>query len=115
VLITFPSTRNCSFVTPTLSLALAESVTFPLIESPFCGDRIVTDGGVKSGVKLIVALADLVGSARLVAFTVILSGVLIEAGAVYWPLAESTPIDALSAQVTAVFEVPSTVEVNCCG
>jgi hypothetical protein len=59
------------------------------------------------------ALADLVGSATLVAVMVTNFELLIVEGAVYSPF-DKVPIDGeLMDQVTAVFELPATVAVNC--
>src|ERR1017187_2747001 len=43
-----PSSRNCTAVTPTLSVALAETVTVPVTLAPFAGAVIATVGGVLS-------------------------------------------------------------------
>ena len=56
-----------------------------------------------------VALADLVGSATLVAVTVTVWELAIEAGAVYRPAAVRLPTAGLSDQVTAVLLVLVTV------
>ena len=59
------------------------------------------------------ALADLAGSATLVAVMVTDLELLIVEGAVYSPF-DKVPIDGeLMDQVTAVFELPLTVAVNC--
>jgi hypothetical protein len=59
------------------------------------------------------AVALLVVSAAEVALTCTGCCELIELGAVYRPEAESVPMLGLIDQVTAVFEVPLTVAVNC--
>jgi hypothetical protein len=59
-----------------------------------------------------VALADLVGSATLVAVTVTDCPELITEGAVYNPF-DKVPIDGVMDQVTEVFAFPVTVAVNC--
>jgi len=59
------------------------------------------------------AVADLVISATLVAFTLTVWAVRL-AGAVYSPVAETEPTAGVTDQVTAVFEVFTTVAVNCC-
>src|ERR1035437_6726511 len=67
---------------------------------------------VTGGVSVTVALADLVGSARLVAFTLTVWELVIEAGAVYRPAVLMLPTSGLSAQVTAVLPVLVTVAEN---
>src|ERR1035437_5784636 len=64
---------------------------------------------VTGGVSVTVALADLVGSATLVVFTVTVWELAIEAGAVYRPAAVMLPTTGLSDQVTAVLPVLVTV------
>jgi hypothetical protein len=59
-----------------------------------------------------VAVADLEGSAALVALMVTACGALIVEGAVYHPF-DKLPMDGLRDQVTEVFESPVTVAVNC--
>ena len=54
------------------------------------------------------------GAAELVAVTVTVCCVAIEAGAVYRPVAETVPTAGLTVHVTAVFELPVTVAVSCC-
>jgi hypothetical protein len=58
------------------------------------------------------ALADLVGSAVLVALTVTFRALAIEAGPVYIPLLEMVPSSGLNVHVTAVLVVPITETVN---
>src|SRR6266446_4662078 len=60
--------------------------------------------------------ADFVASACAVAVTVTCAGFGTVAGAVYSPLLEMVPLEAPPAMlhVTAVFDVPVTVAVNCC-
>src|SRR5207249_3606194 len=48
-----PSTLNCTPRTPTLSVALAETVTVPVTESPATGAVMETAGGVVSGTGLL--------------------------------------------------------------
>ena len=67
-----------------------------------------------TGLKVTVAVPDLLESATLVAVIVIVCVELIVAGAVYRPLAESVPTEGLMLQVTAVLLVPVTADVNCC-
>ena len=43
-----PSSRNCTPTTPTLSLAVAETVTVPETVAPLAGAVIDTVGGVTS-------------------------------------------------------------------
>ena len=71
---------------------------------------------VVAGVKVMVALLVLVESATLVAITLTVCMLGMLAGAVYKPLLLSVPgpLDGINVQVTAVFEVPDTVAVNCC-
>jgi hypothetical protein len=59
-----------------------------------------------------VALADLVGSATLVAVTVTDCAELITEGAVYNPF-DRLPTDGVIDQLTKVFTLPVTVAVNC--
>ena len=66
-----------------------------------------------TAVTVIVAVADFVPSATLVAVIMTLCPALIVAGAVYRPVLESAPTAGLSDQVTLVLLVPVTVAVNC--
>jgi hypothetical protein len=79
----------------------------------FCdGSKDTVDGvseTVTGGVSVTVAVADFVGSATLVAFTVTVCALLIEAGAVYRPATLRPPTAGLSDHVTAVFPVLVTV------
>ena len=79
----------------------------------FCdGCKDTVDGvseTVTGGVSVTVAIADLVGSATLAAFTVTVWELVIEAGAVYRPAAVMLPTTGLSDQVTAVLLVLVTV------
>jgi hypothetical protein len=72
-----------------------------------------TEGGVSEtvtgGVSVTVAEADLVGAATLVALTVTVCELEIEAGAVYRPAVVMLPTIGLSDQVTAVLLVLVTV------
>ena len=70
---------------------------------------MLTATGGGGALTVTVAVADLVVSATLVARTV---NVPAAAGAVYRPLLDIVP--PLADQVTAVFEVPVTVALNCC-
>ena len=45
----FPSALNCTPETPTLSEAVAESVTVPETDAPLAGEVIETDGRMVSG------------------------------------------------------------------
>jgi hypothetical protein len=65
------------------------------------------------GTRLIIALADLVESAALVAVMVTLWAVLMLAGAVYRPLPDNVPTAGLKLQVAAVLVLPVTLAVNC--
>ena len=58
--------------------------------------------GVTGGLRVIVAEAVLVGSAELAAVMVTVWRVMIEAGAVYKPAAETDPVCGLMLHVTAV-------------
>jgi hypothetical protein len=73
------------------------------------GGAIVTTTGTTGTVTVTVALADLVGSATLVAVT---TNDPAAAGAVYKPAALTVP--PVADQVTAVLALPVTVAVNCC-
>jgi hypothetical protein len=77
----------------------------------------VAESGVNEmltgGLSVTVALADLVGSAALVAVTVTVCGPLSAAGAEYRPLLEIVPTAGITDHVTAVFVVPVTAAVNC--
>jgi hypothetical protein len=64
--------------------------------------------------KLTVDVDFLVGSAELVAVTVTVCALGTEAGAEYIPPGEIVPTAGERDQVTAVFEEPATVAVNCC-
>jgi hypothetical protein len=65
------------------------------------------------GCSMIIAEADLVMSAMLVAVIVTDCWVVVEEGAVYKPAAETVPIGDFTDHVTAVLLVPVTVAVNC--
>ena len=82
-----------------------------------CKAANVAEGGVRemltAGLSVTVALADLLESATLVAVTVTVWALAIEAGAVYRPAALTLPTTGLSDQVTALLEVPPTVAVYC--
>src|ERR1700721_2165677 len=65
-----------------------------------------------SGVSVTVALAAFVGSALLVAETVTVCWLVIEAGEVYRPVAEMAPTAGLSVQATPCCDVPVTVAIN---
>src|SRR5450759_2856293 len=71
---------------------------------------------VVAGVKVMVALLVLVESATLVAITLNVCMVGMLAGALYNPVLLSVPgpLGGFKLQVTAVFDVPETVAVNCC-
>ena len=79
----------------------------------FCDGCKDTEDGVSEtvtvGFRATVAVADFVGSAALVAFTVTVWELVIEAGAVYRPAAVMLPTSGLSVQVTAVLLVLVTV------
>ena len=47
-----PSSWNCTLATPTLSVALAATVTGPDSDAPLVGEVRVTTGGVVSGMVL---------------------------------------------------------------
>ena len=66
-----------------------------------------------TGVKVTVAVADLVLSATLAAVTVTVCAVGMTDGAVYKPPEAIVPTDGLMVQVTAVLLVCVTVAVNC--
>jgi hypothetical protein len=61
-----------------------------------------------------VAVADFVGSAAEVAFTVTIVDAAIDRGAVYKPVEVIFPVGVLNDQVTALLLEPETVAVNCC-
>ena len=74
----------------------------------FDGSKDTEDGvseTVTGGVSVTVAVADLVASATLVAFTVTVWELVIEAGALYRPAAVMLPTSGLSDHVTAVLLV----------
>ena len=77
-----------------------------------CKAANVAEGGVREmltvGLSVTVALADLLESATLVAVTVTVWALVIEAGAVYRPAAVMLPTAGLSDHVTAVLLVPVT-------
>jgi hypothetical protein len=66
-----------------------------------------------AGTRVMIALADLVESAELVAVIVTLWVALMLDGAVYKPLADTVPTAGFNVQVTAVFVLPVTLVVNC--
>ena len=78
-----------------------------------CKATNAAEGGVREmptvGLSVILALADLLGSATLVAVKVTVWELEIEAGAVYRPAAVMLPTSGLSVQVTAVLLVLVTV------
>ena len=78
-----------------------------------CKAANVAEGGVTEtltvGLSVTVALADLLASATLVAVTVMVWELEIEAGAVYRPAAVMLPTAGLSDQSTAVLPVLVTV------
>src|SRR5690242_7281948 len=67
-----------------------------------------------TGLRVIAAVADLVGSATLVALTVTVVAEAIIPGAVYRPEVEIEPVAGEIDQVTAVLVLPVTAAVNCC-
>src|ERR1035438_2360748 len=67
-----------------------------------------------NGLSVIDAVADLVGSATLVAVTVILSDPAIVCGAVYIPVLSMVPVCGLIDQFTAVLALPATVALKSC-
>jgi hypothetical protein len=74
---------------------------------------------VTEGLRATVALAELVGLATLVAVTVTVWELVIEAGAVYRPAEVIVPTDGLIDHVTVFStkmprEAPATWAVNCC-
>jgi hypothetical protein len=78
----------------------------------FDGSKDTEDGvseTVTGGVSVTLAVTDFVGSATLVAVTVTVWELAIEAGAVYRPAAVMLPTTGLSDQVTAVLPVLVTV------
>src|SRR5207302_579695 len=60
-----PSTKNCTPTTPTLSEALADTVSVPCTVWPFTGEMMLTVGGVVSGAAEVVAFAGLDRAERL--------------------------------------------------
>jgi hypothetical protein len=78
-----------------------------------CDGVILELGGETStliaGTREIVAVADFVGSATLVAVTVTVCALDIVAGAVYTPLDETEPADGERVHVTLPFVVPDTL------
>lgn len=71
-------------------------------------------GGGATGATLTVALALLVGSARLVAVIVTVCGEVIPLGAVYRPDVVRIPLNGDNDHCTPVFVVFNTVALNCC-
>jgi hypothetical protein len=67
-----------------------------------------------TGVRITAALAELFGSAWLVAVTITCWDVAMFAGAVYNPLLARLPIGGFNVHFTAVLLLPVTVAVNCC-
>src|SRR5271156_5656672 len=59
------------------------------------------------------ALAALVGSAVLVAVTITFCSPMMDAGAVYRPVAEMVPTAVFSVQTTLCCDVPVIIAVNC--
>jgi hypothetical protein len=74
---------------------------------------LTVDGGGAGGVSDIVAVAVLVGSATLVAVSMIVCAVVIEAGAVYSPFFKVPATGAMD-QVTPALVVPLIAALNCC-
>src|SRR5215471_18256357 len=82
-----------------------------------CPCDSVADAGLTDtptgGMSVIVALADLVGSAALVAVTITACCDPIDAGAVYRPAALTVPTLGAIDHVTALLLLPVTVALNC--
>jgi hypothetical protein len=95
-------------VTPVLLVPLTVAVNVW-----FCDGSKDTEDGVSEtvtgGVSVTAAVADLVGSATLVAFTATVWEMVIEAGAVYRPAAVMLPSSGLNDHVTAVLVLFVTV------
>src|ERR1039458_1258514 len=81
---------------------------------PAVSDTAVGDTATVIADSVIMALADLVGSARLVAVTVTCCPVGMLAGAVYKPPLETLPAGGVTDHVTAVLGPPAAMAVNCC-
>jgi len=64
--------------------------------------------------RLTAAVADLLVSATLVAFTVTVCGVVTVTGAMYSPVLDIVPTLGLTDHVTSVFAEFATVAENCC-
>ncbi len=107
-----PTAGVSSQLTPVLLLPVTVAVN-----CCDCETLKVADVGLSwivTGVRLIVAVADFVGSTMLVAL-IVTDWVLVTVdGAVYRPVLDSVPTAGLRDQVTLVFVVPVTVAVNCC-
>ena len=98
--------------------AVLDELATVAVNACVCDGVRVTVPGVNAtltgGASDTLALAVLVESATLVAVTVTVCALEMEAGAVKTPAAEMLPTAGLSDQVTAVFEVFATVAVNAC-
>jgi hypothetical protein len=73
---------------------------------------VVSGGGNVGGFRTTVAVAYFVVSAELVARTITVWLLVIEAGALYRPVEERLPTNGLSDHCTPVFVVPETVATN---
>ena len=69
---------------------------------------------IGEGVRVTVAVSNLLESAALVALTVADCTLGIDPGAVYSPVALIVPAPEITVHVTAVFGVPVTLTPNCC-
>ncbi len=98
-------------VTPVLLLPVTVVVNCWVCET----DRLADVGLIctNTGTSVIVAVADLLGSATLVAVTVIVWPLATGDGAVYKPVLDSVPTAGVIDQVTLVLLLPVTVVVNC--
>jgi hypothetical protein len=113
-------------VTAVLELPLTFALNcfdWPALSEVFLGLRViltfdagggggVVTAGVMAGARRMVALADLVGSARLVARMVTSESEPTELGAAYRPLTIE-PMPWVIDQITCVFELPETDTLNC--
>ena len=106
-----PATGLIDHVTAVLPLLVTVAVklwVWDCVKVALAGATVTCTGGV----RVTVAAADFVGLATLVAFTVTVWELEIEAGAVYRPTALMLPTTGLIDQVTAVLPLLVTVAVK---
>jgi len=105
-----PTAALNDHVTPVLAVPVTVAANCWFCDAP--SEAVVGVSETVTGLRLMVALADLEESALLVAFTVTFCALAIGAGAVYSPLFEMVPTAGVNDHVTPVLAVPVRVAVN---